>query len=355
MTLKPLLLIGTAIAGTTLALNALGPAEGIAENSRYSIALATDRIWVKLKQETNLEEIAAQLVVDQQQLADLNRGNAGPIMKAGQWIVLPNAAETSVSASELFAGAEIRHTAPLQSPPPAQAIATASLLTPPPAVPARSVPARAVPARAKETAQGTVKVKFGETGASIAKMHGLSEVKFKDLNPDIDLAKLKVGSNVRVLAMRPGISGGISWPHLPSLPNGTHPALQFGSDDFIWPTKGVTTSGFGWRWGRMHQGIDIANNVGTPVLAAKNGIVSYSGWQGAYGYLVEIAHVDGTVTRYAHNSQLLVRKGQLIPQGANISRMGSTGRSTGPHLHFEIRRPGGSATDPMRMLPRKRA
>ena len=140
MTLKPLLLIGTAIAGTTLALNALGPAEGIAENSRYSIALATDRIWVKLKQETNLEEIAGQLVVDLQQLADLNRGNAGPSLKAGQWIVLPNAAETSVSASELFAGAEIRHTAPLQSPPPAQTIATASLLTPPPAVPATARP-----------------------------------------------------------------------------------------------------------------------------------------------------------------------------------------------------------------------
>ena len=196
MTLKPLLLIGTAIAGTTLALNALGPAEGIAENSRYSIALATDRIWVKLKQESNLEEIAGQLVVDLQQLADLNRGNAGPSLKAGQWIVLPNAAETSVSASELFAGAEIRHTAPLQSPPPAQAaqaIATASLLSPPPAV-----PGLAVPGRAKQSAQGTVKVKFGETGASIAKMHGLSEVKFKDLNPDMDLAKLKVGSNVQI-------------------------------------------------------------------------------------------------------------------------------------------------------------
>ena len=341
MTLKPLLLIGTAIAGTTLAINALGPSKGFAENSRYSISLASDRIWVKLKQKSNFEQIAKALDLDALQLEELNLKNQDPILKAGQWIVLPTTAETSLSTSDLFAGSEIRHSAPLQSPPPTKA--NAFLLAPPPATSKKVAPT------------GTVKVKFGETAASIAKMHGLTQVKFKELNSDVDLAKLKVGANVRVIAMRPGVSGGISWPHLPQLPNGSHPALQFDAQNFIWPTKGVFTSGFGWRWGRMHKGIDIANNIGTPILAAKNGIVSFAGWQGAYGYLVEMAHVDGSVTRYAHNSQLLVRRGQLVPQGANISLMGSTGRSTGPHLHFEIRRPGGSATDPMRMLPRKRA
>ena len=134
----------------------------------------------------------------------------------------------------------------------------------------------------------------------------------------------------------------------------SHDMLQLGSidsDSYIWPTKGVFTSGFGWRWGRMHQGIDIANKVGTPVFAAKDGIVTYAGWRGAYGYLVEIAHGGGSTTRYAHNNQILVRSGQFIPQGATISKMGSTGRSTGPHLHFEIRKKGGLAMNPVTLLP----
>ena len=74
-------------------------------------------------------------------------------------------------------------------------------------------------------------------------------------------------------------------------------------------------------------------------------------WSSGYGYLVEMSHRDGTSTRYAHNSRLLVKKGQFVPQSSRISLMGSTGRSTGPHLHFEIRRPGGAAMDPMAMLP----
>ena len=130
--------------------------------------------------------------------------------------------------------------------------------------------------------------------------------------------------------------------------------LQLGSidsDSYIWPTKGVFTSGFGWRWGRMHQGIDIANLTGTPIMASKDGIVTHAGWMRGYGYLVEISHSDGASTRYAHNSKLLVRKGQLVPQGATIAKMGSTGRSTGPHLHFEIRKKGGLAMSPRTLLP----
>ena len=86
------------------------------------------------------------------------------------------------------------------------------------------------------------------------------------------------------------------------------------------------TSGYGWRWGRMHKGIDVANNVGTPIVAAREGRVIFSGWSsGGYGYLVELLHPDGSKSLYAHNSRLEVRKGEMVRQGQLISRMGSTG------------------------------
>jgi murein DD-endopeptidase MepM/ murein hydrolase activator NlpD len=112
------------------------------------------------------------------------------------------------------------------------------------------------------------------------------------------------------------------------------------------------TSGYGWRWGRMHKGIDVANNVGTPVVASKAGRVVFAGWHdGGYGYLVTIAHADGSRSLYGHNSSLLVREGQEVDQGQTISQMGSTGRSTGPHLHFEIHPAGSGAMNPLAFLP----
>ncbi|KST68215.1 hypothetical protein BC008_34100 [Mastigocoleus testarum BC008] len=130
--------------------------------------------------------------------------------------------------------------------------------------------------------------------------------------------------------------------------------IQPKSKGYIWPAKGVLTSGYGPRWGRMHKGIDIAAPTGTPIHAAAAGIVKKAGWnRGGYGYLVDIRHPDGTITRYAHNSKLLVKKGQQVQQGQKISLMGSTGFSTGPHLHFEIR-PNGRAKNPMAFLPKKR-
>ncbi len=130
--------------------------------------------------------------------------------------------------------------------------------------------------------------------------------------------------------------------------------IQPKSKGFIWPAKGVLTSGYGPRWGRMHRGIDIAAPTGTPIHAAAAGVVKKAGWnRGGYGYLVDIRHPDGTITRYAHNSRLLVKKGQQVQQGQKISLMGSTGFSTGPHLHFEIR-PNNRAANPMAFLPKKR-
>lgn len=166
------------------------------------------------------------------------------------------------------------------------------------------------------------------------------------------LAQLRsVISLPRTLGMIPRTSGGSSWPDSPTYEEPEEPSRPFRKhfqQTYIWPAEGILSSQYGWRWGRMHRGIDVANRVGTPIKAVAEGTVSYSRWNdGGYGYLVEITHPDGTVTLYAHNSRLMVREGQYVQQGDVISLMGSTGRSTGPHLHFEIRPPGKGAVNPL--------
>ena len=107
----------------------------------------------------------------------------------------------------------------------------------------------------------------------------------------------------------------------------------------IWPTTGVVTSPYGLRWGGsdFHPGIDIANDMGTPILATADGIVEYAGWNsGGYGNMVDINHGNGIMTRYGHASQVVVATGQHVTRGQIIALMGSTGFSTGPHVHYEI-------------------
>lgn len=121
---------------------------------------------------------------------------------------------------------------------------------------------------------------------------------------------------------------------------------------YIWPARGILSSGYGWRWGRMHRGIDIAGPVGTPILAAAPGVVVTAGWNsGGYGNLVEIQHPNGSLTLYAHNNRILVRPGERVQQGQIVAEMGSTGRSTGPHLHFEVHPRGNGAVNPIAYLP----
>ena len=116
------------------------------------------------------------------------------------------------------------------------------------------------------------------------------------------------------------------------------------------PASGVFTSGFGPRWSRHHSGIDIANHVGTSIFAARRGEVVFVDYLGAYGLMVEIKHPDGYKTRYAHCNEALVRVGETVSRGDLIARMGNTGRSTGPHLHFEIRSPENIALNPASFL-----
>lgn len=123
----------------------------------------------------------------------------------------------------------------------------------------------------------------------------------------------------------------------------------------IWPVSGTVTSGFSWRqspWGEgreFHQGIDIAVNLGTPVVAAADGRVVQSEWAGGYGNVVQIDHGNGIVTIYGHNASLLVQAGQNVKKGQVISLAGSSGKSTGPHVHYEVR-VNGAAVDPTRFL-----
>jgi murein DD-endopeptidase MepM/ murein hydrolase activator NlpD len=119
------------------------------------------------------------------------------------------------------------------------------------------------------------------------------------------------------------------------------------SSGFIWPTSGVVTSGFGWRWGRMHEGIDISAPAGTSVVAVASGTVIFAGWMGGYGQLVIIDHGGGLATAYAHLSS--IHAGGSVSQGQSIGAVGCTGSCTGNHLHFEVR-VNGSAVDPMGYL-----
>ncbi|AWT56359.1 M23 family metallopeptidase [Mycolicibacterium smegmatis] len=122
---------------------------------------------------------------------------------------------------------------------------------------------------------------------------------------------------------------------------------------FVMPTKGVWTSGFGYRWGVLHGGIDIANSIGTPIYAASDGVVTDVGPTAGYGAWVKIRHSDGTVTLYGHINTWLVSVGERVMAGDQIATMGNRGYSTGPHLHFEVLTNGTNRIDPVGWLAKR--
>ena len=119
----------------------------------------------------------------------------------------------------------------------------------------------------------------------------------------------------------------------------------------IWPASGDISSNYGLRWGGtdFHPGIDIANDVGTPIVATADGVVVASGWNGGYGRQVIVDHGYGITTSYAHNSENVVTVGQKVKKGQLVSYMGSSGFSTGPHVHYEVK-VNGTAVNPASFL-----
>lgn len=122
---------------------------------------------------------------------------------------------------------------------------------------------------------------------------------------------------------------------------------------FVMPTRGIPTSGFGYRWGVLHGGIDVANSIGTPIYAASDGVVIDVGPTAGYGAWVKIRHSDGTVTLYGHINTWLVTVGEQVMAGDQIATMGNRGNSTGPHLHFEVLLNGTDRIDPTAWLAQR--
>lgn len=249
-------------------------------------------------------------------------------------------------------------------------------------------------------------VQQGDVLGSIAKNHNLKIAELLNLNPDLqETSLLKIGQQLNVTALKPYVSVAVVYENLKEeeipyttvtkddntmlkgetkvvqdgvngskqakyrsvyvngqrteistvaenvtvaatdevIHKGTKVIPSRGTGTFLWPANGgYVSSKMGTRWGSYHRGIDIARPSNYTIKAADNGTVSFAGWDGSYGRKVVINHNNGFQTVYAHLSSINVRVGQVVPAGSSIGVMGSTGRSTGVHLHFEVLRNGGN-------------
>jgi murein DD-endopeptidase MepM/ murein hydrolase activator NlpD len=122
---------------------------------------------------------------------------------------------------------------------------------------------------------------------------------------------------------------------------------------FVKPTQGIFTSGYGYRWGALHGGVDIANAIGTPIYAVSDGVVIDVGPTAGYGALVKLRHFDGTVTLYGHINSWNVSVGERVFAGDQIATIGNRGNSTGPHLHLEVLVNGTDRIDPVPWLAKR--
>ncbi|MGE5484049.1 MAG: peptidoglycan DD-metalloendopeptidase family protein [Ignavibacteriales bacterium] len=187
------------------------------------------------------------------------------------------------------------------------------------AIQAAPAPApKVTPALEQVAVAGAVhRVRRGDTLWALARAYNTTPVELARLNGLNDADFLMPGIELKI----PG-------------PGGLRPDTRL---DLAVPVMGPVSSGFGYRWGRLHEGIDIASAYGHPVRAAADGRVVFAGSKGTYGRLVVLEHANYTQTWYGHLSRISVKNGQNVTKGTTIGLVGSTGHSTGPHLHFEVR------------------
>ncbi|MGC4113293.1 MAG: LysM peptidoglycan-binding domain-containing M23 family metallopeptidase [Myxococcales bacterium] len=188
-------------------------------------------------------------------------------------------------------------------------------------------------------------VKPGETLWRIAKAYGVTVEDLSIANNLGDGARLASGQELFV----PGAKAKVDVPPGESPPPEVRPIPQ-GDAPLAWPLVGVLYARFGPRGDTKHEGIDIAAPLGSSVLAASDGEVLFAGVQKGYGNVVALQHAKNLVTLYAHNQQLLVKEGEKVKTGQPIAKVGEASKTTGPHIHFEVRE-NGQPKDPLRFLP----
>jgi murein DD-endopeptidase MepM/ murein hydrolase activator NlpD len=193
-------------------------------------------------------------------------------------------------------------------------------------------------------------VKSGENLFRIGKAYEISVEELVRLNQLRDADQIRAGQRIFIPAARRQLPVELITPtEVKAVRPSTREPGESG-EGFVWPIHGAINSRFGARGTTVHDGIDIAAPEGTPIRAAGTGDVIYSDQLRGYGNLIIMRHAGGFVSVYAHNQINLVNEGQTVPRGEIIAKVGSTGRVTGPHLHFEIRRDN-IAQDPLLHLP----
>ncbi|HKY10129.1 MAG TPA: LysM peptidoglycan-binding domain-containing M23 family metallopeptidase [Candidatus Binatia bacterium] len=189
-------------------------------------------------------------------------------------------------------------------------------------------------------------VQPGENLFRIGKAYDTTSAELARVNGIRDPRQIAVGQKIFI----PGATRQIPVEIVTPAENTAMPRSGTGERVFLWPVSGSLNSGFGPRGSSFHDGVDIAAPEGTPIRAVEHGEVIFSDQLRGYGNIIIIRHSGGMVSVYAHNQVNLVRDGRQVARGEIIGRVGSTGRVTGPHLHFEIRK-NNLAQDPMLYLP----
>jgi murein DD-endopeptidase MepM/ murein hydrolase activator NlpD len=194
-------------------------------------------------------------------------------------------------------------------------------------------------------------VRSGETLFRIGKTYNLSHEELARINGIRDPNQIRVGQRLFIPGARRELPAETVTPTETTRdPTAIGDSIEPVQGRFIWPVLGAINSGYGHRGSSFHDGIDISAEEGMPIKAIDNGEVIYSDELRGYGNMVIVRHANGIVSVYAHNQNNLVRTGQTVTQGEVVANVGSTGRVTGPHLHFEIRQ-NNVSQDPLRYLP----